>query len=329
MISDDYDSPWKEALDIYLADCLALFFPEVHADIAWERGYAFLDKELQQVMGDADLGPRVVDKLVRVWRREGTETWVLLHLEVQSQEIPRFDERMFVYYYRLFDRYHHPIASLAILGDEHPSWRPHAFAQTLWGCQVQFAFPTVKLLDYRARLAELETNPNPFVAVLLAHLKAQETHGDIQGRYAAKFAMLRRLYDLGYNHAEILRLYRVIDWLMRLPLELDRHLLHEMEQFEEVRQMPYVTSAERIGIEKGLEQGIQQGIQQGREEGREEGLRQGLLIGIELALKLKFGSAAEEILPEVRQLTDLAVIQAIHAALETAPTLDAVRQIYR
>lgn len=321
MISDDYDSPWKEALEIYLADCLALFFPEIHADIAWERGFEFLDKELQQVMGDAEVGPRVVDKLVRVWQRGGDETWVLVHLEVQSQEVPRFAERMFVYYYRLYDRYHHPIASLAILGDEHPSWRPHSFAQALWGCQIQFAFPIAKLLDYRERVPELDANRNPFVAVLLAHLKAQETHRNAAERYAAKFAVLRRLYDLGYNHGEILRLYRIIDWLMRLPPELERHLLREMEQFEEVRQMPYVTSAERIGMEKGIQQGIQQG--------RAEGLQQGLLVGLELALKLEFGAAADEILPEVRQITDLAVIQAIYAALETNPTLDVVRRIYR
>ena len=34
----DYDSPWKEALARYLPDAFALFFPEVHTQIAWERG---------------------------------------------------------------------------------------------------------------------------------------------------------------------------------------------------------------------------------------------------------------------------------------------------
>ncbi|HEX5416450.1 MAG TPA: cytosolic protein, partial [Chloroflexota bacterium] len=171
-MTDDYDSPWKEALEQYLAECLALFFPEVHANIDWERGYEFLDKELQQVVAAADLGPRVVDKLVRVWQRGGDETWVLLHLEVQGQAEARFAERMFVYYYRLYDRYHRRIASLAILSDEHLHWRPQQFAEELWGCQVQFAFPIVKLLDYRDQLPALEANRNPFVAVLLAHLGA-------------------------------------------------------------------------------------------------------------------------------------------------------------
>jgi hypothetical protein len=327
--ADDYDSPWKEALEQYLAECLELLFPEVYAGIDWDRGYESLDQELRQVLADAEQGPRVVDKLVRVWRRAGAESWVLVHLEVQAQPVRDFAERMFVYYYRLFDRYRRPITSLAILADERPRWRPRDFDRAQWGCRVRFEFPVAKLLDLRPRVAELGASRNPFVAVLLAHLGAQETRGDNPARYAAKFAALRRLYDLGYNQAEILRLYRVIDWLMRLPRELEAELLREMERFEEVRRMPYVTSAERIGIEKGLQQGLQQGLEQGIQRGREEGLQQGLRAGLELALRLKFGAAAEGILPEVRELADLAVIEAIYARLESARTIDDVRRLYR
>src|SRR5579875_3848092 len=127
--ADDYDSPWKEALAHYLPDALALFFPDVYAQIDWSRGYTFLDKELQQVTRDADLGRRLVDTLVRVWRRDGTDAWVLIHIEVQGQPERDFARRMFVYYYRIFDRYDHPIMSVAILGDEQEGWRPTRFEQ--------------------------------------------------------------------------------------------------------------------------------------------------------------------------------------------------------
>ena len=43
---DDFDSPWKEALEQALPDFLALFFPEAHAGTDWSRGYRFRDKEL-------------------------------------------------------------------------------------------------------------------------------------------------------------------------------------------------------------------------------------------------------------------------------------------
>jgi hypothetical protein len=60
----DYDSPWKEAIEQYLAAFLAFFFPVVHAGIAWDRGYEFLDTELARVVRDATTGRRYADKLV-------------------------------------------------------------------------------------------------------------------------------------------------------------------------------------------------------------------------------------------------------------------------
>ena len=53
--SADQDSPWKEALEHYFPDFLALLFPDVYAGIDWSRGHAFLDKELQQIVRTADL----------------------------------------------------------------------------------------------------------------------------------------------------------------------------------------------------------------------------------------------------------------------------------
>jgi hypothetical protein len=69
----DYDSPWKEALDAYFEPFLAVLFPEVHAQIDWTRGYKSLDKQFQQVVREAELGRRYVDKLIKVWARDGTE----------------------------------------------------------------------------------------------------------------------------------------------------------------------------------------------------------------------------------------------------------------
>ena len=39
-----------------------------------------------------------------------------------------------------------------------------------------------------------------------------------------------------------------------------------MEHCEEEKKMPYVTTAERLGIKKGFSQGLEQGVQQGMEK---------------------------------------------------------------
>lgn len=95
--TNDYDSPWKDILETYLEDFLRFFFPLVAKDTNWEKGYTFLDKELQKVVRDAELGKRYADKLVRVWRKDGQETWVLIHIEIQGYEEDSFAKRMYVY----------------------------------------------------------------------------------------------------------------------------------------------------------------------------------------------------------------------------------------
>jgi hypothetical protein len=137
---DEFDSPWKDILEAYFQDFMLFFFPHIYDDIDWSQGYEFLDQELQQVVRDAELGKRMADKLVKVWKLSGEETWVLVHIEIQSQEESKFSERMFVYYYRLRDRYNCKIVSLAILGDERETWRPQLFQDELWGCRASFSF---------------------------------------------------------------------------------------------------------------------------------------------------------------------------------------------
>ena len=55
---------------------------------------------------------------------------------------------MFIYHYRLYDRYGPKVLSLAILGDNNQDWRPWTYTYEELGCGILFYFPIVKLLDY-------------------------------------------------------------------------------------------------------------------------------------------------------------------------------------
>jgi hypothetical protein len=46
---------------------------------------------------------------------------------------------------------------------------------------------------------------------------------------------------------------------MELPAELERSFWSELQDCEEAQAMRYVTSVERLGIEKGIEEGIDKG----------------------------------------------------------------------
>lgn len=212
--SSDFDTAWKQALEWFFEPFLSLFFPTIHEDVNWSHEPVFLDKELQEIVPEAEIGRGTVDKLVKVWTHEGVEAWVLVHVEVQSQHDNAFAQRMYTYNHRLSDRYGRMPVSLAVLGDESRSWRPDCFELGRWNCTVRFTFPVVKLVDYKKDVASLEANANPFAVITRAHWKAQETRNDEAARYSGKLRLVKELYDRGLSREQIVLLFRLIEWMI-------------------------------------------------------------------------------------------------------------------
>jgi hypothetical protein len=166
----------------------------------------------------------------------------------------------------------------------------------------------VKLLDYRVGIAALEVNPNPFAAVVLAHLKTQETRQDPFARKDWKIRIVKGLYERGWSAGDVRQLWRFIDWMMDLPKGLEEQVRQEIHQYEEEEKMPYIDSATRWGMEQGL--------------------REGLLAGIEPLLRIKFPVDASRLMAEIRQITAVEKLREIPAAVETAVTADELRRVW-
>jgi len=187
---DDYDSPWKDVLEMAFPEFMAFYFPKAHAQIDWAKEFEFQNIELRQVVQDAQLGKRLADTLVRVTLLTGEYRLICVHIAVQGWQDAHFPQRMFTYNYRLYDRYGYPIVSLAVLTDDDVSWRPDHFGFEALGCRHRFEFPVVKLIDYANQQEQLETDPNPFALVTVAHLQTQQTKHNAKARYTAKIALL-------------------------------------------------------------------------------------------------------------------------------------------
>jgi hypothetical protein len=308
----DYDGAWKLALDRYLEPFLRLCFPTVHAGIDWSHDPIPLDQELQEVVRDAETGKHRVDKLFKVRRHDGTEDWILVHIEVQSQPDRRLPQRLFRYYCRIRDRYDRRVVSLAVLADDSPRFRPGPYEEETLGCRVRFEYPSCKLLDLDR--AMLERQNNPAAIVILAHRMAQERSRDPVQREASKWALTRMLYERGYSKEEVQELFRVIDWLVQLPAEQEIELRRKIAEYEAQKHMPYITSIERMGREEGLQQGRQEGLQQGLVAARQKAVHD--------ALEIRFGEVADSIRQRIESIQDEARLRALHKSAIQAGSIE-------
>ena len=181
-----YDNPWKVAVRTYLRPFLAYFFPTIEDDIDWTREPQFLDKELLQILPESETGTRFADMLVSIYRKSGDEAWVLIHIEIQASSDAAFGQRMWIYHYKIFDCFRRPLASLAILADTNPDWRPSHYETELWGCRSRLDFLISKLIDFESDIEALETSQDPIRLIVAAHLRALRTRSDSLARRNSK-----------------------------------------------------------------------------------------------------------------------------------------------
>ncbi|MFN3335573.1 MAG: DUF4351 domain-containing protein [Caldilinea sp.] len=184
---------------------------------------------------------------------------MLVHVEVQMQPEGGFPERLFVYNYRIRDRFGDRCATFAVLTDDDDHWRPTRYEDSLLGTVLRMDFATAKLLDLEQDWAALTASANPFAVVVMAHAKHRATRRDLQARLAWKLDLIKSLYRRGYDRNQVIALYRFLDWVMTLPDDLARAYVDAMDDFEKEQKMAYLSYAERLAQERGMEQGIHTG----------------------------------------------------------------------
>jgi len=167
------DQLWKSILEQTFAYFLQFFFPNAAEVYDLEKPFDYLDKEFESLFPPEPNGKgvRYVDKLIRVYLKDGGEQYVLIHVEVQSSK-GRGDlaKRMFEYYYKILDKYDVPIAAIAILADKVKSYRPTGFFKEHMDTSLSYRFKSYKILDQDEEA--LRKDENPFAVVVLTALLA-------------------------------------------------------------------------------------------------------------------------------------------------------------
>ncbi len=169
------DRLWKAVLEHVFQDFLKFFFADALEIFDFTKDFEFCDKELDELFPEhrkgGHKGVRYVDKLVKVYLKDGSERFILCHVEVQSQR-GRGDLglRMLDYYIKLREKFKVPITAIAILGDSSKKYRPSSHEEGLLGTRLTYEFNSYKILDQDE--AALRANTNPFAVVVLTALMA-------------------------------------------------------------------------------------------------------------------------------------------------------------
>ena len=275
------DSLWKAILEDIFEGFLVFFFPNAQELFDFSQPFQFLDKELEQLFpsNPDDFSPKYVDKLVKVFTKEGQEQWILIHIEVQGNTDKNFSHRMFQYFYRIYDRYQRPITAFAILTDKNKSFKPNKFETAYLGTSLRYEFNLYKILEQNEKT--LAASDNPFAMIVLTALVAlKKDKLSEEELLSQKIALLKRLSAKGFNREKITALIGFLKLYVRFG-NSENDLKFE-DELEQTLNRPKATmgivefviererrDAEKKGIEKGMEKGIEQGIGKGIEQGME------------------------------------------------------------
>jgi predicted transposase YdaD len=289
------DKLWKAIFEDFFPEAVKFYFPALFKRIDWSRGFELLDKELRQIYPESEESHRRVDLLAKVWLEDGSEQWLLIHIEVQGYKDHRFPRRMFVYFYRLTDRFKVPVTALAVLTDQDLDWAPDKYHYRCFKTELTYKYPVYKLAKHTVE--EFEKSKNPWALVMKTAFIGLKANWTDESLLQMKIALYRDLRKKNFSKARARWLLHFIKYYVRFGKSDFYHKFDEeitainknnSEPMgtDELVKKHLLEEAEKVGIIKGLEQGKQQGLEQGKQQGLEQGKQQGLEQGKQEGLQI-------------------------------------------
>ncbi len=253
----------KSAFEEAFPDLLRFYFEEADALFDMDKGFEFLDKELIELFPELEKhgGNRFVDMLVKAFLKDGTEEWILLHLEIQGRGANNFPARMFQYWYRIFDRYGVNIAALAVFTGDKNQKRPDTFYKSFLGTEVSYRYNCYHILDHTE--AELIAMNSPFALIVLAAQKALLTGRVPEEELAEhRLTVARALIESKkYDHERIIRFLSFLKNFIYIEnSEINRNFDNQIDRLTGKKNtMGIIETIKKIEREEGIEEGMERG----------------------------------------------------------------------
>jgi hypothetical protein len=280
------DILWKGIIQDLFDDFMRFFFADAAEKFDLSKECQFLDKELEQICPAANIrSSKFIDKLAKIYTQCTPEEPLMLHVEVQDQKVPGFEERMFTYYYRILDRHKYPIAAIVIFTGTNSKFKPEGYRSRCLDTTLSYDFRIYRIADQQEEA--LLSDNNPFAFVILTVLLAQQFQKQHQNKH-------NRLDDKQMDEELFNMKLRLAANLQdrHLPLLKQRKLLHFLKHYVPFKTEEYsnkfdnkilfltnksVNMYNNMGIEEILAaQAEERALKKGERKGIRAGKRQGV-----------------------------------------------------
>ena len=234
----DFDARWKELIIEFTDQFILYFFPTLYPLVDFSQDVEFIEQELLNIFPEETLaGKKVSDKLLKVKLLNGTERWLLIHIEIEGKGNSNYGQQMFKYYYRIFDKYNIDITAIVIyVGSKIP--RNYNYYETgVFGTKIRYDF-NAYCIAWQKEDALLQS-ANLFALAILANWYVLKTRNKYTERLTAKEHLVRLMREKNYSDETIYGLLLFIKYLLTLPKELETQF--ETYLFTELKNQPMIT----------------------------------------------------------------------------------------
>ncbi|MCC3358753.1 transposase [Bacillus sp. REN16] len=242
----DHDRLFKMLIKSFFQEFMEAFFPEECAFINFST-VKFME---QEVITDIFKGEkRRIDILAEVTMKF-EDKLILIHVEPQSYYQEEFNERMFIYLSRLYEKYRIPILPIAVFSYNERKDIPQKFT---------INFPTSQILEFnylqlhlkKKNWREFIKTDNPAVAALLSNMGYTK-----EERIQVRLEFLRMISRMELDPARMELLYGFFETYLKLTREEEVQVEKEIaklpeEEADRILELP--NSYFERGIEKGME----------------------------------------------------------------------------
>ena len=221
----DLDGNWKEIIREFFPDFMEFFLPELHNDIDYSRTPEFLEQEFHDILEKMGGGKRITDKLVKVFLKDGSEEWILIHIEVQYYFEKRYAGHVFMLKSKLSNL--HPdkrITSIVVYTSKPTPRLFDRYSEDFYGTKITYQFNAYRV--WKQNEASLIANQNIFSLFVLANLYLIRTRKKEKGQMQKRLELKEKLFELALerniNLEKISRLLIFVHEIIKLPIEETR-----------------------------------------------------------------------------------------------------------